>query len=50
MNHHMGVVAVLLPQQILHFGGLVVGFPQGDVTIHQDMHLDGIMIAYPSGA
>ena len=46
----MRLVTILFPQEFLHFGCLVVGFPQGDVTIHQDMHLYGIMIAYPSGA
>ena len=41
----MGVVAIVLAQQVFHFGGFVVSLAQGDVAIHQDMQFDGIVIA-----
>ena len=49
MHSHMGFLAIVVSQQILHFRGFVVGLAQTDVAIHHDVQFDGIVIAYPTG-
>ena len=50
MYGHMGLLAIVVTQQVLHFRGLIVSLAQTDIAIHQNMQFDGIVIANPAGA
>ena len=45
MHRDVRLVAIVLTQQVLHLRCFVVGLTQGDVTIHEDVQFDGIVIA-----
>jgi hypothetical protein len=45
MYGDMRVGAVVAAQHILHLGGFVVGLAQGEVAVHEQMELDGIVVA-----
>ena len=46
MHSHMGLRAITAPEQFFHLRGFGVGFTQGNISIHQDVHLYGVVVAY----
>ena len=50
MHDDVRPVAVVLSEQILHLRGPVVSLMQGDVAVHEDVELDGIVVTDASGA
>ena len=49
MHSYVGILAVMLPQQILHLGCFVMRLAKRDVSVHQDVKLYGIVIADTPG-
>ena len=45
MHHYVRLFSVVLPQQFLHSGSLVVRHTKRDVAVHEYVKLDGIVVA-----
>ena len=50
MHDDVGFSAVVFLEQFLHFRSFVVSLAQGDVAVHEDVQLDGVVIADATGA
>ena len=46
----VGVGAVVVAQEVFYLGGFVVGLVEGYLAVHEDVELDGVVVADAAGA
>ena len=50
MDGDVRLLTIAFLEQAFHLGGLVVGFLQRDVAVHEDVHVYGLVVTDTAGA